>query len=86
MTDNNGFHQLKPGVITHAKRDTLDLVISSSLLLKHITESYVKLWFHVISDYEIILSRLELERPSSINISHPSFQLKKIDEKQFVIN
>lgn len=56
VTNNNGFHQLEPGVVTYAKGGTLDLVISSSLLSKQITESCVEPQFHVTSDHKTILT------------------------------
>lgn len=86
MTDNNGFHQLEPRIATHAKEDTLDLVISSSSLSKQIMESYMEPLFYITSDHEIILIWLELEKSSFKNIGGPNFRLEKIDKKQFIIS
>lgn len=86
MTNNNRFHQLESEVVTYTKKVILNFVIFSSLLLKQIIESYVEPQFHITSDHKIIISHLELDKPSSKNIGHPSFWPKKMDEKQFVIN
>lgn len=85
VTDNNGSLQLEPGVATHAKGGTLDLVISSNTLSEQITECYVEPYFHVTSDHETIVTRLELEKPSSRSIGQQKFRLNKMDEKKFVI-
>lgn len=41
--------------------------------------------FHVTSDHETIVTRLELEKPASKDIGQQKFRLDKMDEKQFAI-
>lgn len=85
VTNNNGAHQLKLGVSAEAKRNRLDFVISSRLLLEQVTECYVELCFYITSNRKTIITRLELEKPASKDIGQQKIRLDKINEKQFVI-
>ena len=87
VADQEAFYQLEPVTITHNLRGAIDLVIASSTITPYITECYTKPTLHTTSDYETIVTKIELNSAlRKSNIQPGRFLLTKIDKKQFFIN
>lgn len=84
VTENGALYELFPGTKTHNHRGTIDIVISSARISPNVTECYIEPSLHITSDHETIVTTVELGPEFCKENGKGKFQLRKLDEKQFL--
>lgn len=69
---------------THNYKSKIDVIILNTRIFPNIKKYYIESSLHTISDYKTIIITVKVEPEFCKKNSKKKFQLKKLDEKQFL--